>query len=180
MSRITENIIEEFCIELLEKQGYEYIYAPDIAPDSDNPLRSSFEDVLLSNRLTDAIARINPTIPRDAQQEAIKEISRIHSPELLTNNESFHRMLTEGVKVSYQKEGVQRGDLVWLVDFANPENNDFVVSNQLTVIENGVNKRPDVVLFVNGLPLPKNRDQKLNGRICEAYQPDFWLQPLIF
>ena len=153
MSRITENIIEEFCIELLEKQGYEYIYAPDIAPDSDNPLRSSFEDVLLSNRLTDAIARINPTIPRDAQQEAIKEISRIHSPELLTNNESFHRMLTEGVKVSYQKEGVQRGDLVWLVNFANPENNDFVVSNQLTVIENGVNKRPDVVLFVNGLPL---------------------------
>jgi type I site-specific restriction-modification system R (restriction) subunit len=62
-------------------------------------------------------------------------------------------MLTEGVKVSYQKEGSQRGDLVWLVDFANPENNDFVVANQLTVIENGVNKRPDVVLFVNGLPL---------------------------
>jgi type I site-specific restriction-modification system R (restriction) subunit len=62
-------------------------------------------------------------------------------------------MLTEGVKISYQKEGSQRGDLVWLVDFANPENNDFVVANQLTVIENGVNKRPDVVLFVNGLPL---------------------------
>jgi len=153
MSRITENIIEEFCIELLEKQGYEYIYAPDIAPDSDNPLRSSFEDVLLSNRLTDAIARINPSIPHDAQIEAIKAISRIHSPELLTNNETFHRMLTEGVKVSYQKDGNQRGDLVWLVDFANPENNDFVVANQLTVIENGVNKRPDVVLFVNGLPL---------------------------
>ena len=153
MSRITENAIEEFCIERLEKQGYEYIYAPDIAPDSDNPQRSSFEDVLLSSRLTDAVARINPSIPHDAQQEAIKEISRIHSPELLTNNESFHRMLTEGVKVSYQKDGSQRGDLVWLVDFANPENNDFVVANQLTVIENGVNKRPDVVLFVNGLPL---------------------------
>jgi type I restriction enzyme R subunit len=153
MSRITENVIEEFCIELLEKQGYEYIYAPDIAPDSDNPQRSSFEDVLLSSRLTDAVARINPTIPQDARQEAIKEISRIHSPELLTNNETFHRMLTEGVKVSYQKDGNQRGDLVWLVDFENPENNDFVVANQLTVIENGVNKRPDVVLFVNGLPL---------------------------
>jgi len=153
MTKITENAIEKFCIELLEKQGYEYIYAPDIAPDSDNPLRSSFEEVLLNNRLTDAIARINPSIPHDAQQEAIKEISRIHSPELLTNNESFHRLLTEGVKVSYQKDGNQRGDLVWLVDFANPENNDFVVANQFTVIENGVNKRPDVVLFVNGLPL---------------------------
>ena len=153
MTKITENAIENFCIELLEKQGYEYIYAPDIAPDSDDPQRSHFEDVLLSSRLMDAVARINPTIPDDAQQEAIKEISRIHSPELLTNNETFHRMLTEGVKVSYQKEGSQRGDLVWLVDFANPENNDFVVANQLTVIENGVNKRPDVVLFVNGLPL---------------------------
>ncbi len=153
MSKITENAIETFCIELLEKQGYEYIYAPDIAPDSDNPQRSSFEEVLLLSRLNEAIARINPSIPHDAQQEAIKEISRIHSPELLSNNETFHRMLTEGVKVSYQKNGSQRGDLVWLVDFTHPENNDFVVANQLTVIENGVNKRPDVVLFVNGLPL---------------------------
>ncbi|KAF3981363.1 MAG: type I restriction endonuclease subunit R [Methylococcales symbiont of Hymedesmia sp. n. MRB-2018] len=153
MTKITENAIETFCIELLEKQGYEHIYAPDIAPESDNPQRSSFEDVLLSARLNDAITRINPLIPRQAQQEAVKKIARIHSPELLTNNESFHRMLTEGVKVSYQKDGNQRGDLVWLVDFNNPENNNFVVANQLTVIENGVNKRPDVVLFVNGLPL---------------------------
>ena len=153
MSRITENAIEAFCIELLEKQGYEYIYAPDIAPDSDNPQRGSFEEVLLTSRFTDAVARLNPTIPHDAQIEAIKEVSRIHSPEQLTNNETFHRMLTEGVKVSYQQDGNQRGDLVWLVDFANPENNDFVVANQLTVIENGMNKRPDVVLFVNGLPL---------------------------
>jgi type I restriction enzyme R subunit len=119
MTKITENVIETFCIELLEKQGYEYIYAPDIAPDSDNPQRNSFEDILLSSRLTDAVARINPTIPHDAQQEAIKEVSRIHSPELLTNNESFHRMLTEGVKVSYQKDGSQRGDLIWLVDFTS-------------------------------------------------------------
>ena len=173
MTKITENVIEEFCIELLEKQGYEYIYAPDIAPDSDKPLRSDFDDVLLSSRLSDAVARINPSIPYEAQQEAIKEISRIHSPELLTNNESFHRLLTEGVKVSYQKDGSQRGDLVWLVDFANPENNDFVVANQLTVIENGVNKRPDVVLFVNGLPLVvielKNAADE-NATIKSAYK----------
>lgn len=173
MSKITENAIENFCIELLEKQGYEYIYAPDITPDSDNPLRSNFEEVLLNSRLTDAVARINPAIPHDAQQEAIKEISRIHSPELLTNNESFHRMLTEGVKVSYQKDGNQRGNLVWLIDFANPENNDFVVANQLTVIENGVNKRPDVVLFVNGLPLVvielKNATDE-NASVKLAYQ----------
>jgi len=173
MTKITENTIEAFCVELLEKQGYEYIYAPDIAPDSDNPQRSSFEEVILSSRLADAVARINLTIPHDAQQEAIKEISRLHSPELLTNNERFHRMLTEGVKISYQKDGNQRGDLVWLVDFANPENNDFVVANQLTVIENGVNKRPDVVLFVNGLPLVvmelKNAADE-NTTIKSAYQ----------
>ncbi len=173
MSRITENIIEEFCIELLEKKGYEYIYAPDIAPDSNNPQRRSFEEVLLPNRLSDAIAHINPTIPHDAQQEAIKEISRLHSSELLTNNETFHRLLTEGVKVSYQKDGSQRGDLVWLIDFNNPENNDFVVANQLTVIENGVNKRPDVVLFVNGLPLVvielKNATDE-NATIKSAYK----------
>ena len=173
MSRITENVIEEFCIELLEKQGYEYIYAPDIAPDSDDPQRSSFEDVLLSARLNDAVARINPLISYEAQQEAIKEITRIHSPELLTNNETFHRMLTEGIKVSYLKDGNQRGDLVWLIDFANPENNNFVVANQFTVIENGVNKRPDVVLFVNGLPLVvielKNAADE-NASVKSAYQ----------
>src|SRR5690606_25742184 len=99
------------------------------------------------------VSRINDHVPAAAQAEAIKELQRIHSPELLTNNESFHRMLTEGIKVSYQKEGQQRGDLVWLVDFDHPANNEFVVANQFTVVENGVNKRPDVLLFVNGIPL---------------------------
>src|SRR5699024_923558 len=115
--------------------------------------RSSYEEILLTNRMTAAVRRINSNVPQAAQEEAIKEIQRIHSPELLTNNEAFHRLLTEGIKVSYQKEGQQRGDLVWLVDFDTPENNDFVVANQFTVVEDGVNKRPDVILFVNGLPL---------------------------
>ncbi len=97
MSRITENVIEEFCIELLEKQGYETIYAPDIAPDSENPQRSSFEAVLLTARLNDAVTRLNPTIPPEAQQAAIKDVSRIHSPELLTNNETFHRISTRTI-----------------------------------------------------------------------------------
>ena len=92
-------------------------------------------------------------MPRHALQEAVKDVERIHSPELLVNNETFHRLLTEGVKVSYQKDGQDRGDLVWLIDFAKPENNEFVVANQFTVIENNQNKRPDIVLLVNGLPL---------------------------
>jgi type I restriction enzyme, R subunit len=153
MTRITENIIESFAIELLDKLGYEYIYAPDIAHDGENPQRDSYSQVLLLNRLQNAVKRINHSIPADAQAEAIKEIQRIASPELLTNNESFHRLLTEGIPVSKRVDGDDRGDRVWLIDFKNPHNNDFVVANQFTIIENGNNKRPDVILFVNGIPL---------------------------
>ncbi len=153
MSRITENTIEDFSIQLLEGLGYSYIYAPNISPDSDNPERPSYEEVLLSERMANAVRRINPSVSADSQAEALKEVQRINSPELLANNETFHRMLTEGIKVSHQKDGNERGDLVWLIDFNNPDNNDFVVANQFTVVENGVNKRPDVILFVNGIPL---------------------------
>ena len=153
MTRITENHIEEFAIELLEKQGYQYIYAPDIAPDGETPERENYEQVILIERLRRAVRRINPSIPADQQEEAIREIQRIASPELIANNETFHRFLTEGVPVSYHQDGGERGDLVWLVDFDNPLNNDFVVSSQFTVIESNHNKRPDVLLFVNGLPL---------------------------
>src|SRR5690606_18029918 len=163
MTRITEHSIEDFAIKLLEHLGYEYIYAPSIAHDGENPERSSYEEVLLTHRMAEAVRRINPTVPAAAQEEAIKEIQRIHSPELLTNNESFHRLLTDGIKVSVQKDlpasagqacgREERGDLVWLIDFNTPENNDFIVANQFTVVEDGVNKRPDVILFVNGIPL---------------------------
>ena len=153
MTRITENTIEEFAIKQLERLGYEYIYAPDIAPDTDRAERTSYEEVLLTERLQNAISRINPTVPIDSQEEALKEIQRINSPELIANNEQFHRMLTEGISVSYQKDGHQRGDLVWLIDFETPENNEFIVANQFTVIEDGNTKRPDIILFVNGIPL---------------------------
>ncbi len=172
MTKITENTIEEFSIELLERLGYQYIYAPDLPVRStqtgiahdlsaeasaqaggEKPERASYEEVLLTERLQNAIRRINPKVPADSQEEAFKEIQRINSPELLANNESFHRMLTEGINVSYQKDGHDRGDLIWLIDFKNPENNEFIVANQFTVIENGNNKRPDVILFVNGIPL---------------------------
>ncbi len=94
-NKITENTIEEFTIELLERLGYEYIYAPDIAHDGKNPERSSYEEVLLVGRLQNAISRINPKIPIDSQEEALKEIQRINSPELIANNESLHRMLNK-------------------------------------------------------------------------------------
>ncbi len=153
MNKITESVIEDFVIELLKSQGYQYVSGPDIAPDGVKPERRSYEDVLLFDRLRKAIERINPYIPAEAREDAIKQIQQSNAPDLIANNETFHRMLTEGINVSYRKEGIERGDLVWLIDFNNPENNDFLVVNQFTVIENNVNKRPDVIIFVNGLPL---------------------------
>ena len=153
MTRITESAIEQLAIERLEALGYRYVYAPDLAPDGDAPERGSYAEVLLPGRLRTAIRRLNPGIPADAQEEALKTVQRIASPDVLVNNETFHRLLTEGVNVTYQKDGHPRGDLVWLLDFRNPDNNEFLVANQFTVIENGHNKRPDVILFVNGIPL---------------------------
>lgn len=153
MSHITETHIEQLAIERLESLGYQYIYGPDIAVDGIKPERTSYQDVLLNGRLINAIRKINPGIPAFAQEEAMKVVQRIHSPELMVNNEVFHRLVTEGVNVSYQKDGHERGDLVWLIDFKHPENNEFLVVNQFTVIENGHNRRPDILLFVNGIPL---------------------------
>lgn len=153
MAKITEDTIERFCIDLLEHLGYQYIYAPNIAPDGDIPERSTYEDVLLFSRLEEALRRINPSISLDLLNEAVKKIERIQSTELIVNNQEFHSLLTEGIPVSYHHNGNERGELVWLIDFENPENNDFVVANQFTVIEDGHNKRPDIILFVNGIPL---------------------------
>ncbi|MCB5187824.1 type I restriction endonuclease subunit R [Methylobacillus caricis] len=173
MAKLTESEIEALAIERLQMLGFDYIYGPDIAPDAKNSERESFADVLLNSRLRHAVARINPTLPAAALDEAIKTIQRISSPELLANNEAFHRLLTEGVKVSYQKDGNTRGNLVWLVDFANPDNNEFVVANQFSIIENNQNKRPDIILFVNGLPLVvmelKNAADE-NATLTSAYR----------
>ena len=153
MNVLTESKIEEFAIGLFEQLGYRYLYGPDIAPDGTNPKRVSFEEVVMVESLRHAVYRINHTLPQEVCDEAINQVLRIASPDLLSNNETFHRMLTEGVSVSVHKDGAERGELVWLVDFDNPLNNDFTVVNQYTIVENNHNKRPDILLFVNGLPL---------------------------
>ncbi len=172
-TKMTESAIEDFAIKLFERLGYDYIHAPDIAPDGDRPERSRYDEVLLVGRLEAALKRINPKLSPALQQAALKEVQRISSPDLLSNNEAFHRLLTEGVPVSAHKDGDERGERVWLIDFAHPENNEFVVANQFTVIENHQNKRPDLVLFVNGIPLVvielKNAADE-NATIKAAYQ----------
>lgn len=153
MTQLTESQIESFAIQLFKQLGYKSLYGPDIAPDGPNPLRTSFEEVVLKELLLKAVRRINHELPAAVCEEAVNEVLRIASPDLLANNERFHRLLTEGISVSVHKDGVERGELVWLVDFENPLNNEFTVINQYTIIENGRNKRPDLILFVNGLPL---------------------------
>lgn len=152
-NKITENEIELFAIELLEKQGFNYIYAPNIAPDSESPMRESFEDVILKEKMQNSLTTINPNIDYDQIEYAVKQCQRLRSTELLPDNETFHKMLTEGITVEVQKDGVTRGEIVKLIDFDDVSNNDFIVSNQFTIVENGINKRPDLILFINGLPL---------------------------
>ena len=153
MSILTESKIEEFAIGLFEQLGYSYLYGPNIAPDGVNSKRALLEDVVMVEDLRSAVYRINPKLPQEVCDEAIGTVLRIASPDMLANNETFHRILTEGISVSVHQEGVERGELVWLLDFDNPLNNDFKVVNQYTIIENNHNKRPDILLFVNGLPL---------------------------
>lgn len=149
---ISEDHIEQVLIEELLELGYVYVHGGIISPDGSSPERT-FQEVILKDRLRQAISNINPSIPFDAQEEAVKKVSRADSPELVLNNLTFHKYLTEGVEVEYRKGDRIVGDKVWLVDFTNPEKNEFLAVNQLTIIEGNQNKRPDVILFVNGLPL---------------------------
>ncbi|MBC5796610.1 type I restriction endonuclease subunit R [Sphaerospermopsis sp. LEGE 00249] len=155
--KLTEEKIENFVISFLTNLGYEHINAATIAPDSDKPERQlerqKYDDVILKNRLTHAINTINPHIPLEAREQAQRIITTISSPDLINNNETFHKYLTEGIDIEYQLDGITRGDKVWLIDFQNPENNEFLAVNQFTIIENNHNRRPDIILFINGLPL---------------------------
>ncbi len=152
-NRLAESDIEEFALELLGKRGYCWLYGPEIAPDGAAPARASFGEVVLTDRLRAALMRINPSIPPDAREAALKQLVNLHAPDLVAGNETFHRQLTENVKVNYRKDGDVKGDYVQAIDFDHPERNEFLAVNQFTVIEGRANKRPDIVLFVNGIPL---------------------------
>ena len=153
MTKLTESDIEQMTIEILQSRGYEYLYGPDIAPDGQSPMRTSLSEVVLREKLEAAVRRLNPSLPAAVLDETVKTVLRIDSTDLLADNECFHELLTQGVTVSVYEQGEERGKKVWLVDFDDSWNNDFTVVNQFTVVENGHNLRPDVVLFVNGLPL---------------------------
>lgn len=153
MKPITESHIEEMALNDLQALGYAYAHGPVISPAGDGQERESYEQVLLLDRLRTAAARINPKIPVDFVEQAIQKAAKLYGPDLQTNNEEFHSFLVEKIKVPYTLDGFERSHEVALIDFDNIENNDFLAVNQFTIIENNQTKRPDVLLFVNGIPL---------------------------
>ena len=152
--KVYESDVEETAIGWFERLGYEYIYGPDIAPGEQAEEREAFSDVILKARLEDAIARLNPHIPLPARQDALRRVLISDAPTLITINREFHQFMRDGVPVEYSREdGTIQGDHVRLIDYDNPERNDWVVTNQFTIIESNNNRRPDVLVYVNGLPL---------------------------
>lgn len=150
---INETELEQEVLNLLKTQGYITLFGPDIGPDGNHPERKSYSDVILTDRLAHAIKRLNPSLPTEQNEEVIKSILRNSAPSLLMNNKDFHIMLTEGVGIEYRTGDRIKGDNVWIIDFQNPKNNEFLAVNQFTVIEDNNNRRPDIVLFINGLPV---------------------------
>ncbi|MBS1680176.1 MAG: type I restriction endonuclease subunit R [Bacteroidetes bacterium] len=152
MQTISENDIEQIALGYLKSLGYLHVWGPAISPEGEQQERE-YNEVVLVNRLRAAIETLNPTISNDAKEDALKKVLRTDSPNPLINNEAFHKYLTEGVDVEVRTQDGIRGEKVYIVDFEKPENNEFLAVNQFTIIENTRNKRPDILLFVNGLPL---------------------------
>jgi type I restriction enzyme R subunit len=154
MARLTESDVEEAALEWLEAGGWQVANGPDIAPDMPAAERANYGEVILSQRLRDALARLNPTLPAEALEDAFRKLTRLEGADLLQRNRALHRLLVNGVTVEYRdRDGAIRGVQVCVLDFDQPANNDWLAVNQLAVVENRHERRPDVVLFVNGLPL---------------------------
>lgn len=150
---LNEDLIEMAFIDQLTGQGFEYHHGPDIAPDSDNPQRTNFDSVVLEDQLLKAIERLNPGVPFSAINEAHQKVLNLGTEDIMENNERFHTYLTSGVPVEFTKNGVSKGVNVDLLDIENPEKNTYWAVNQLVIKENNVNRRLDVVIYINGLPL---------------------------
>lgn len=150
----SEALVEDAAVDILKALGWRYEDAFAISPDGPNKQRISNSEVLLGGILRSAVRRLNPDVPEEALQSAIKQVHLFETPSLIEENRRIHRLLVDGVDVEYRRpDGSIKGDKVRLIDFANPTNNDLMVTRQFTVVEGGYNRRPDLVAFVNGMPL---------------------------
>jgi len=168
-----DTLAEQPALEWFRELGYEVKFGPDISPGGDHPERDSYSDVILKGRLRTALERLNPHLPEDAIEDAMHQLLTLDSPNMFVNNHRFHLMAVNGIKVDVTTpDGERRGDFARVFDFDEPENNDFLVVNQFTVVEGGHNRRPDVVVFVNGLPLGviEVKNPASNERPVEAFR----------
>ncbi len=148
----TEDLLEEAAIEILQGLGYEYAFGPDISHGGDYEERKDYREVILENRVKDALFKINRDLPAEALEEAYRQVITFNSPMLEENNRRFHKLLVEGIEVSFKDKGHIRTKRAYLADFNNVQNNEFLVVNQFTIVENE-ERRPDLIIFVNGIPL---------------------------
>ncbi|MFZ5625062.1 MAG: type I restriction endonuclease subunit R [Gemmatimonadota bacterium] len=174
MTAFTESTVESAALAWLEAIGWRVVHGPDIAPDMPAAERRDYGEVVLAQRLRDALARLNPALPAEAIEDAFRRITRPEGPTLEARNRAFHRMLVDGVTVEYRRDdGRVAGAQAGAVDFDDPENNDWLAVNQFTVSENKHTRRLDIVLLVNGLPLAvielKNAADE-NATIWTAFQ----------
>ena len=153
MALITEDQVEQQSIAWFQELGYQYRRGHDIAPDGEAAERADYRSVVLRERLLAALVRINPDIPRSALEVALGQLLNPNIPALLACNRQVHKWLTRGVQVSYLERGQELGRQVKIIDYENPANNDWLVVNQCTIAGDKQNRRPDVLVFVNGLPL---------------------------
>lgn len=154
MSAVDESLVEEAALEWLAQLGYARVHGPNIGPGGPDQERDSFEQVYLVGRLRDALRRINSDVDAEIIEAAIKRLQRAESQSLIDENARVHKLIAEGVPVEYRAgDGSVRTTSVRLIDFEDPTANDWLVVNQFTVVEDGKTRRPDVLVFVNGLPL---------------------------
>jgi type I restriction enzyme R subunit len=150
---MTEDQLEQEMLVWLSEIGYTHIYGPDIACDGSTPERSNYQEVLLMERLRAAINRLNPNIPLIAREDAFLQVRDLNTLVLLSANRRLHNFLVNGVPVEYQKDGETRGDFVRLIDFITPSENEWLAINQFSIKGEKYTRRPDIILYINGLPL---------------------------
>ncbi|MFV0820273.1 type I restriction endonuclease, partial [Legionella micdadei] len=150
---INEDQVEQLAIQWFRELGYDYLYGPDIAHDGINPLRADYQSVLIESRLSSALRRLNPNAPDSAITEAIAKLKNPQKASLIQNNLSFHYLLTQGIALEVKTEDGWQGERIKLIDFHHPENNDFLIVNQFTLKGLKMNRRPDIVVFINGIPI---------------------------
>lgn len=150
---LNEQQLEELCLNWFQQVGWRFAHGPDIAPDSSAPERTDYRQVFLRERLLAALARINPQIPAAALEQAVHALQTVSEPQMVVRNRSVHRLLLSGVAVEFEIGEQKKQDWVYFIDFAQPSNNDFLVVNQFTITGTRQPRRPDLIAFVNGLPL---------------------------